>query len=89
MMTDFCPDLPDIPAGADPVVSKIAYDLYHLHYDVAVLAWGCDRLWQHEFSGEKDNEFLSHFPLAALRMLSLQMGQMRSQTDALLNGATK
>lgn len=56
-------------------------DMYELHFDIEVLAWGCDQLWHHQFSSDTDMEKLSHFPLSVLRLLSLRTGKLAALTE--------
>lgn len=80
-MRTIMPDVPELPRGTDPAVSDIAQDLYDLHYEMAVLSWGCEQLWVHEFNPKGDMEQLSHFPVTVLNLLSSRVGEMRLQFE--------
>ncbi|WP_137128907.1 hypothetical protein [Rhizobium sp. FY34] len=58
------------PAHSKDAFEAAALDIYELHHDLEVLAWGCDQLWHANFSTHRDNEYLSHFPVAALRAMA-------------------
>lgn len=62
-------------------------DLQQLHHDMKVLAWGCDLLWHGKFRTSKDNEYLSHFPVALLRALASRSGELSASMNDALKGA--
>lgn len=74
------------PASASAALEAAGFDLYELHHDMEVLAWGCDQLWHSHFTPADDNEFLSHFPLAVLRSLTSRTGELYNAVEELKKG---
>lgn len=72
-------------ADANRQTMALIRQVNDFHYEMESLAWGAEQLWHSEFRREQDNEFLSRFPVAILRLAALQAEAMHKQSEKLEN----
>ncbi|MFB9951972.1 hypothetical protein ACFFP0_24250 [Rhizobium puerariae] len=54
-----------------------------LKWDIDALAWGCEELWHHAFSRDKDNEQLSRVPVIILNLIAEKLGPLATDAERL------
>lgn len=59
---------------------EIESALYAFSQDAEVLMWACEQLWHHEFSARANNEKLSLFPAAIVRLIVAASAQLHQQS---------
>ena len=62
---------------------SLTHQVWDLHFDMEAFAWATEQLWHHEFRNHKNNELLSRFPIAILRLAALRVENIRDQAEEL------